>query len=112
MKNSSYVCEDCSFIFQVYALRMKGQKQFFCPKCGENMAVIEYQAERNIPGKRQKIIYTDYEIDLIHQCIKGKLRPFQAAMMMGRPTNAVSKKIARERERIGKNKKQFRAIND
>jgi ribosomal protein S27AE len=95
--NKNYVCEECNFVFQIYAISKRGRKKYFCPSCGEKTHVTEYKAARNISGKRQKILYSPEEIELIHKCIKGELKTFQVALMIGRPVNAVCKRIARER---------------
>lgn len=103
--NRNYICEDCLFVFQVYAITSRKRKKYFCPSCGEKTWVNEYQAARNIPGKRKKILYSPEEMELIHKCINGELKTFQVALMIGRPTNAVCKKIARERETLEQTKK-------
>jgi hypothetical protein len=106
VNNRNYICEDCLFVFQVYAITSRKRKKYFCPSCGDKAGVTEYHAARNIPGKRQKILYSPEEIELIHKCIKGELKTFQVAWMIGRPINAVCKKIANERAKLNEQAKK------
>lgn len=91
-----YICEDCTFVFQVYGI--KRRKEYFCPCCGENVNVIPYQAERNSSSVK-KVKWKPEELQLLQECINGKLQPYQVAIMIGRSINAVVKKTQRMRQR-------------
>jgi DNA-binding CsgD family transcriptional regulator len=58
------------------------------------MAVVPYRAER-YSETTAKIRWKPEEIEVLEQCLKGKLHPYQAAIMLGRSINSVVKKVNR-----------------
>jgi len=89
-----YICEDCSFSFQVYAPAIK-KKSYFCPSCGENVSVRRYKPEITTKGKRVNIRWSDEELELLSKVKENGLAPYQVAIMTGRSINSVHKKLAR-----------------
>lgn len=94
MKKSTknFICEDCTVVFQVYGT--KKRNGYFCPCCGENLSVIPYQSDR-LSSTVTKIKWKPEELALVEQCINGKMQPYQVAILIGRSTNAVAKKMRR-----------------
>src|SRR5690348_877862 len=97
--SKSFICEECVFIFTIYAsLRVRKP---YCPNCGDNFEVHIHNADRHSPeGRHVKIRWTETELDLLDSIIAGELLPSQVAMMTGRPTNAVVKRLGRRRREL------------
>ena len=93
----NFICEECTVIFQVYGSKRK-KGRYFCPYCGENTDVHPYEAER-YSSSDKKIRWKQEELELVKECISGNMQPYQVAIMIGRSTNAVNKKVQRMREK-------------
>lgn len=89
----NWLCEDCTFVFQTFGMvKRGGQKKYFCPKCGDNIAVTEYKADR-VNKNRMPLPWKDEELKVIDQVIKGELLRYQAAILLGRSIQSVKRKV-------------------
>lgn len=84
-------------VFQVFHVRPNMNK-YFCPVCGENTAVYVYRGIRH-ESNRKQIRWTEEEMKLVEDCVKGLIQPYQLAIQIGRSPNAVVKKVNRERKK-------------
>lgn len=104
MNNKMYICEDCTFVFQLHTSFKSTKNKPFCPKCGENLATTKYKADRLTKRKKgDKIVrikWTARELELLDKCVAGELEPHQVAIQTGRSINSVLKKIPRRREEL------------
>jgi hypothetical protein len=99
----NWLCEDCTFVFQTFGKIERGRsKSYYCPNCGDNVAVSEYIADR-VNKKRVYQLWTDEEMKVIEQVIKGELLKYQAAIKLGRSIKSVRRKIERLNEERGLN---------
>lgn len=92
---NTYICDDCSFSFQVYAPGTRKKNAYFCPSCGENFSVRRYKPETTTKGKRVIIKWSDKEMALLDKVKAKELAPYQVAIMTGRSINSVKKKLLR-----------------
>lgn len=87
--------------YTIYA-GVKGRS--FCPYCGENIAVTSYKGEHKQTAEMglngPKIRWKQAELDVVDQVINGKVRPIQAAHMLGRSVNSINKKVKRVRDAV------------
>lgn len=91
----NWLCEDCTFVFQTFGMvKRGGKKKYFCPKCGDNVAVTEYTADR-VNKSRMPIAWKEEELKVIDQVIKGELLRYQAAILLGRSIQSVKRKVER-----------------
>lgn len=96
----NWLCEDCTFVFQTFGKIERGRRRtYFCPQCGDNVSVVEYVADRFNKGPRRVYqVWTDEEMKVIEQVIKGELLKYQAAIKLGRSIKSVRRKIERMQE--------------
>lgn len=92
-----YICNDCEDIFAIFR-KPKGRPG--CPFCMDNASVRVYRT--NEPNRRSgtgsKVKYTDEEKAVLERVLKGELRPYQAAILLGRSNMSVIKKLGRMRK--------------
>jgi hypothetical protein len=94
----SWLCEDCTFVFQTFGKKERGRrKAYYCPRCGDNSAVTEYAAER-YNKSRMPLPWKEEELKVIDQVIKGELLRYQAAILLGRSIQSVKRKVERMNE--------------
>lgn len=98
----NWLCEDCTFVFQTFGMvKRGGKKKYFCPKCGDNVAVIEYAADR-VNSSRMPLPWKQEELKVIHQVMNGELLRYQAAILLGRSIQSVKRKVERMNEMAAK----------
>lgn len=91
----NWLCEDCTFVFQTFGMiKRGGRKKYFCPKCGDNVAVTQHVADR-FNKKRVYMHWKDEEIKVLEQVRSGELLKYQAAIKLGRSIKSVRRKIER-----------------
>lgn len=91
----TYICDDCSFSFQVYAPGTRKKNAYYCPSCGENFEVRRYYPSTAPKGKKVVIKWSKEELFLLDKVKAKELAPYQVAIMTGRSVNSVKKKLAR-----------------
>lgn len=93
----TYICDECSFSFQVYAPGTRKKNAYYCPSCGENFWVRRYYPETTTKNKGKKIIikWSEEELSLLDKVKAKELAPYQVAIMTGRSVNSVRKKLMR-----------------
>lgn len=91
----NWLCEDCTFVFQTFGKKERGRRRtYYCPSCGDNVSVIEYVADR-FNKNRVYQVWTDEELKVVEQVMKGELLKYQAAIKLGRSIKSVRRKIER-----------------
>ncbi|MDQ0412703.1 hypothetical protein [Mesobacillus stamsii] len=94
----NWLCEDCTFVFQTFGMvKRGGKKKYYCPKCGDNVAVTEYTSDR-VNKSRMPIAWKEEELKVIDQVMKGELLRYQAAILLGRSIQSVKRKVERMNE--------------
>ncbi|MCM3573306.1 hypothetical protein M3172_08870 [Mesobacillus subterraneus] len=94
----NWLCEDCIFVFQTFGKKQRGgRRTYYCPKCGDNVAVTKYVAER-YNKSRMPLVWKEEELKVIDQVIKGELLRYQAAIMLGRSIQSVKRKAEKMNE--------------
>jgi uncharacterized protein YlaI len=94
----NWLCEDCTFVFQTFGKKVRGrQRTYYCPNCGDNVAVTEYVADR-FNKNRVYQVWTEEELKVLDLVIKGELLKYQAAIKLGRSIKSVRRKIERLNE--------------
>lgn len=94
----SWLCDDCTFVFQTFGRKQRGgRRAYYCPKCGDNVAVTEYVADR-FNKNRVYQVWKDEELKVLEQVMKGELLKYQAAIQLGRSIKSVRRKIERLNE--------------
>jgi transposase-like protein len=93
------VCDECSFIFRVYApKRRKGEspdKQFYCPNCGDNFAVREYTTTTRDAVKYTRIPWTKEELAALKRHVTKGIPCHQIALMLGRSHASIKNQVRR-----------------
>lgn len=94
----SWLCEECILVFDVHKVLRKTP---ICPECGDRIAVRRYEGARNGDGRKSgkgaKIRWKPEEMTLLEACMDGNELPYRVAILIGRSTNSVAKKLARMR---------------
>jgi transposase-like protein len=95
-----FICDDCTFLFRVYADKNRmglGQnKPFYCPNCGDNFAVSEYK-ENKTKTEYKRIHWTKKEIEQLKKYVDKGVPRHQIALLLGRSYDSVKGKIDRQR---------------
>lgn len=92
---NTFICEDCNVTFQVYGSKKRGG--YFCPVCGDSVAVRKYTPER-WSKDTVKIKWSEKELKILQDGLKEGMAPYQIALLTGRSINSVLKKAQRLRE--------------
>jgi predicted RNA-binding Zn-ribbon protein involved in translation (DUF1610 family) len=87
-------CDDCEIVFQIYH-PSRYKVKFYCPECGDNVAVARYKAERCNEDGKVKNRWSKEELAVLQEVINGKESSYRAAFRIGRSINSVSKKLGR-----------------
>lgn len=103
-----FVCEECIFVFQAHSVLTNHTRKPYCPNCGDNFEVRQYQADRMVKRKKgQKLVkppWTPSELALLDCIIAGELLPHQVAIKIGRSINSVNKRLTRRVKQLTKEK--------
>jgi transposase-like protein len=94
-----WICEDCTFVFQLHSIRINLKKKPFCPSCGENFEVVAYSAKRE-PKSATKAWqrWQPAELEMANKCLMGERAPHQVAIELGRSLDSVKKCVERLRK--------------
>lgn len=100
----SWLCEDCTLAFDVHKILGKVP---VCPECGDRIAVRRHKGDRNGDGRKSgpgsKLRWKAEELALLEACLNGKELPYRAAIILGRNTNSVTKRLGRMRKEKDRN---------
>lgn len=91
----TFICNDCTFIFQVYADLEK--RRFYCPQCGDQINVRVYKKTRQA---KQKRFWSAEEMQDLDMVLKGELKPYQLSVKHGRTGKAIRNRLSERRKEL------------